>query len=156
MVVIVFLVVFPERVFLGCFFGKYGSGMEFLQSLIARITTHECIFVYMSIALLKQTEVVRPADAKAGGDDFVFFIGNELCLQCVTLLFARIVLFLLVFSPLFCGRSMGLSATSMTRYLSSTFFSSRVCFPLRWSRVSLINASSTIFTVRKHWLSERS
>ena len=123
---------FCKRVFLCRFFRNVSTRMEFLQSLIPRVCQQHRFWINVRCALFEETEVVCPAGAESCCDNFVFITDNELCLQGVSLLFSRIVLFLLVFTPLFFGRSIGLSATSMIVYLPS-FFSRSVCLPLRWN-----------------------
>jgi len=76
MVVVMFLLVFGERLFLCRLFGKYGMRVQLLQTLISRITSHERIFVHMSTALFEQSEVVRSAGSECSRNNLVLVVND--------------------------------------------------------------------------------
>ncbi len=129
MCVIVLFVFLGKWSLFGSFDWKCSTRMESLYSLKSRVSTewksrmqtHATFFVHTHIMPTTNTHCYRNDDSS--------FRNEKLSFERVTFLFPRIVMFLLVFAPFFCGRSIGLSATSTVTYEPLLGFRRRAFFP---------------------------
>ena len=118
---VVYLVIFGERTLLRRLCRECGVLVQLLEPLVSRVSADQSTRLNVRRTLFAEAEVVCPAGVKRGRDDLVRSVYDALRLAGVPFLFTGIVLSLLVFSPFFCGRSIGLSATSMMAYRPSFF-----------------------------------
>lgn len=72
-----------------------------LDAKVAGINEYGCVLRGSDVAPLKQLEIVLFSVREIERKDFcIILVNHYLCLDCVTLLFARIVMFLAVFTIL--------------------------------------------------------